>query len=149
MKVLKANTHVLVCDGANALLLKNVGDAITPKLSVVHSQKQSVPPTRELGRDAPPRVFQRVGAKRSSVERPDLHDLQEERFARDIAKDIEARLSSDEIEALIVAAPPRFLADLRKFFPNSVRKVIVAELAKNLTNLPTKEIEDYIVVQLA
>jgi protein required for attachment to host cells len=97
MKILKAGTHVLVCDGANTLLLKNVGDAIAPKLSVVHSQKQSVPPTRELGRDAPPRVHQRVGTKRSSMERPHLHDRQEERFARDIAQDIEARLSSDKI----------------------------------------------------
>ena len=149
MKIMKAGTYVLVCDGANAILLKNDGDAIAPKLGVVHSQKQSVPPTRELGRDAPPRVHQRVGAKRSSVERPDLHDRQEERFAREIVQDIQARMSSDKIGALIVVAPPRFLADLRRFFPGPVRKIIVAEIAKDLTNLPTQEIEDYIVVQLA
>jgi protein required for attachment to host cells len=144
MKILKADTHVLVCDGANTILFKNVGDGVHPELSLVLSQKQFVPPTRELGADAPSRVYQSVGARRSSVEQPDLHEREEERSARAIAEDIEARRSSDEIRSLIVVAPPRFLAHLRRFFPNAVRMIVVAEIAKDLTRLPAHEIEAYL-----
>jgi protein required for attachment to host cells len=47
--------------------------------------------------------------------------------------------------ALVVAAPARALADLRRAFHADVKSRIIAEIDKDLTNLPVGEIEKHIV----
>lgn len=47
---------------------------------------------------------------------------------------------SGDYRALIVVAPPRTLAVLRKRFGRAVRERIVAEIGKDLTNHPVSEI---------
>ena len=46
-----------------------------------------------------------------------------------------------KVEALVIVAPPRTLADLRGAFHNDVKRRIVAELHKDLTKHPVYEIE--------
>ena len=41
-------------------------------------------------------------------------------------------------------APPRTLSDLRKAFHNDVKKMIVAEIDKDLTKMPIDEIERHL-----
>ena len=48
------------------------------------------------------------------------------------------------VHALIIVAPPRTLADLRKAFHDDVKKKIVAEIGKDLTKLPLYEIENHL-----
>ena len=45
---------------------------------------------------------------------------------------------------LITSAPPRTLADLRQAFQADVKKRIVAEVGKDLTNHPVSEIETHL-----
>ena len=46
--------------------------------------------------------------------------------------------------SLVIAAPPRTLADLRRAFHADVKKRIVAEVGKDLTNHPVSEIETHL-----
>jgi protein required for attachment to host cells len=48
------------------------------------------------------------------------------------------------IEALIVVAPPRALADLRKAFHPDLKKRIIAEIDKDLTKHPVDQIEKHL-----
>ncbi len=48
------------------------------------------------------------------------------------------------VEALVVVAPPRALADLRKAFHPNVKKRIVAEIDKDLTKHPVDQIEKHL-----
>jgi protein required for attachment to host cells len=53
-------------------------------------------------------------------------------------------MRTHNVQALIIAAPPRTLAELRHAFPPSVQKHIIAEIDKDLTKHPISEIERHI-----
>ena len=65
---------VVVCDGAKALILENVGDRKFPNLRSKEVRHQEDPMTHELGTDAPGRVHNSVGTARSAVEQTDWHE---------------------------------------------------------------------------
>jgi protein required for attachment to host cells len=48
------------------------------------------------------------------------------------------------VEALVVVAPPRALADLRKAFRPGVKRKIIAEIDKDLTKHPVDQIEKHL-----
>jgi protein required for attachment to host cells len=142
------NGYVFVGDGRKALFLRNEGDEKFPNLKTEHVfLDKDNPATHEQGTDAPPRTFggPASGGRRSTIEPTDWHDLEEHRFARTVAAAVERIVRERGIEALVVAAPPRTLADLRKEFHADVKKRIIAELDKDLTKQPVHEIERHLV----
>src|SRR5689334_17598333 len=141
------NGYVFVGDGRKALFLRNEGDEKFPNLKTEQVfVDDHNPPTREQGTDAPTRVSSgRNGAQRSSIEQTDWHDLEEHKFTRDVAAALERMVRERHIEALVIAAPPRTLADLRQVFGADVKKKIIAELDKDLTKQPVHEIERHLV----
>ncbi len=138
-----AEGWVLVCDGRKALVLKNAGDEMFPNLQVKRIfEAPENPPTHEQGSDRPPRAVS--GMRRSSIEQTDWHDLAEQRFVDDVADALSSAHQKTPLRSLVVVAPPRALAELRKEFSNELRKVIVAEIHKDLTKHPVHEIEQHL-----
>jgi protein required for attachment to host cells len=136
---------VLVGDGRKALFLRNHGDEKFPDLRVARVFADVNPPTHEQGTDKPGRAYSRAGTnRRSGVEATDWHDLEEHRFARDVAAALERLVRDSKIRALVIASPPRTLADLRQALHTDVKKCIIAELAKDLTHHPVHEIEKHL-----
>ncbi len=70
--------------------------------------------------------------------------MEEHRFARDVAMALERLVREAKIKRLVIACPPRTLADLRQILRDDIRKCIVAELPKDLTHHPVAEIEKYL-----
>jgi protein required for attachment to host cells len=138
------NAYVFVGDGRKALLLRNEGDAkyLDLKTEKVFADKN--PPTHEQGTDRPGREHSSVGAGRSSVTQTDWHDLEEHKFAHEVAMALETVVRERKAEALVVVAPPRTLAELRKSFHDDVKKKIVAEIDKDLTKHPIYDIEKHL-----
>jgi protein required for attachment to host cells len=133
---------ILVGDGRKALVLRNEGDARFPNLKTVSVfDGGHVPSTAELGSDKPGRVAQPAEGRRSGVEQTDWHELAELRFADDVAHALEARHTAGDFRALVVVAPPRTLAELRRSFSSSLQAKIIAEVDKDLTKHPVHEIE--------
>ncbi len=139
------NAYVFVGDGRKALVLRNEGDAqyLDLKTERVFADHKN-PPTHEQGTDRPGREHSSLGFGRSSVTQTDWHDLEEHKFAHDVAAVLEKIVRERKIEALVVVAPPRALADLRKAFHDDVKKKIVAEIDKDLTKHPVSEIEKHL-----
>lgn len=133
---------VLVSDGRKALLLRNAGNEIDWNLTVDKVlEVPDNPPTAEQGTDKPGRAFASDGA-RSAVGQTDWHDLAEARFAGDVAKAFEQ--AAAQAKAVIVVAPPRTLAELRRQFSPPFKARIVAEVDKDLTRHPVHDIEKHL-----
>ncbi|MDA9440226.1 host cell attachment protein [Bradyrhizobium sp. CCBAU 51745] len=143
------NAIVFVGDGRKALFFRNEGDAKFLNLKVERAFEDDNPPTHLQGSEGPGRVSKAAhSGQRSAVEAVDWHDLEEHRFARMVADAFEKLVRQQKAKAIIVIAPPRTMADLRKAFHQDVTRCIVAELHKDLTKHPVTEIEKHLVESL-
>jgi protein required for attachment to host cells len=131
---------VFVGDGRKALFLLNEGTALEPRLKVQRVLEDENPPTREQGSDRPGRALSGTESNRSAMEQTDWHDLEKHRFARTVADTLDRLLQQSKAERIVIVAPPRTLADLRRSFSPAVAKRIVAEIAKDLTGLTVSDI---------
>lgn len=131
---------VLVGDGRKALVLRNEGDDIFPNLKAVSVFKDEANPATALhGTDRPGRAVEHLSGRRSGVEQTDWHEIAEQRFAHNVAASLCDR--ENDIDALVVVAPPKTLAELREAFSDGLKRKVVAEVNKDLTKHPVHEIE--------
>ena len=136
---------VFVGDGRKALFLRNAGDEKFPNLKTERVFAEENPPTHEQGTDRPGRGVESGGThRRSAVGQTDWHYLEEHRFVERVAAALEDVVRASRAPALVIVAPPRTLADLRRAFHPDVQKRIVAEVGKDLTNHPVGEIETHL-----
>jgi protein required for attachment to host cells len=139
------NTLVAVADGRKLLFLRNEGDATIPvlrtvKVDVKPNPKDSDQKT-DLAGSARGGGTVGTGGSGSSMNEPDDHQLEEDRFAAEAADLLKTRASNGDFETLIVVAPPRTLGEMRKHYHKEVSSRLAGELAKDLTNHPVDEIE--------
>jgi protein required for attachment to host cells len=135
---------VFVGDGRKALFLRNAGDEKFPNLKTERVFTDVNPPTHEQGADRPGRSYSSVGHGRSAVSQTDWHELEEHHFTRMVAEALEKLVRESHVKALLIAAPPRTLADLRQAFHKDVKARIIAEVHKDLTKEPVYEIEKHL-----
>ena len=136
---------IFVGDGRKALFLRNAGDAKFLNLKTERVFVDDNPPTHEQGTERPGRGFARARTnRRSGVEMTDWHDLEEHRFTQRVAAAMEMLVRERKVNALVVAAPPRTLAELRNSFHADVKSRIIAEIGKDLTKHPVGEIEKHL-----
>ena len=136
---------VLVADGRKMLFLRNKGDETLVDLRVESHREQDNPPIRDQATDAPGRSISSVGSARSAMEPTDFHQIQEDRFAAQAAELLRKRALSNDFEALIVAAPPRTLGEMRKHYHKEVQHRLIGEVSKELTGMPLPQIEQALV----
>jgi protein required for attachment to host cells len=134
------NALVLVSDGRRARLLRNQGTPRQPQLIVEQSLEQHNPPTREQGTDRPGRKHGTDGNARSAIEQTDWHHQEEQRFAAELADILYQLEHAGRYEELVVVAPPKMLGDLRAKFHQEVKRAVVAEVPRDLTNYSVPEI---------
>ncbi|WP_246505028.1 host attachment protein [Microvirga antarctica] len=145
MPNVKIRGIVVVGDGRKTLLLNYHGTRLQPHLEVRQViQAPDNPPTSEQGTDRPGRSFQSAGVMRSAVSQTDWHDMAERKFAKQVVGVLQSLHQTEEIKELILVAPPRTLACLRQEIPDSMKKLIVAEIDKDLTKLPLNEIATHL-----
>ncbi|MBP8235713.1 MAG: host attachment protein [Rhizorhabdus sp.] len=132
---------VMLADGRKSLFLRNEGDADYPNLVVEDQRAQAGLEDRELKTDAPGRAMNQVGGGLNSYEEPDYHQLEEDRFARDMADLLKAKVQKKNALDIIVVAPPRTLGELRQAYDRSVAERVVAELDKDYVNHPIDKVE--------
>ena len=135
---------VVVCDGSKALFLENAGDSKFPNLKTREVLEQKVPPTSEIGSDAPGRSHSSVGHGRSSIEQTDFHTQQEVEFLRQIAAKLDTALQSGQTKSVILVAPPRAIGVLRQAYTHALKPGVRAEIQKDYVKLPVYEIEKHL-----
>ncbi len=136
---------VVVCDGAKALVLENVGDNKFPNLKTLEVFEQEDAATHEQGTDKPGRVTASAGnPARAAVGQTDWHDRSEEAFLTQLAKHLDSKVGAGKAKSVIVIAPPRALGMLRPAYSHALKQAIRAELDKDLVKLPVHEIEKHL-----
>ena len=135
---------IVVCDGAKALVLENVGDAMFPNLKTREVYEQEDAKTHEQGTDAPGRSIQSIGSRRSAMEQTDWHEQSEQAFLQDLAGRLVAAVSAGETKAVTIVAPPRALGMLRQAYSPRLRQALRSEIDKDLVKKPVYEIEKHL-----
>ncbi len=149
MAALHKDAWVLVCDGRKALFLHNKGDAIAPALETLAALSHDDAPSHELGTDKPGRTFSSAGGGHSAIEPADLHDLAEQNFLKHVAERIDREIGAGRAKHLVLVAPPRALAVLRRELGPQAHATIAAEFDKDLVKMPVHEIEKHLKKMLA
>ena len=133
-------TRVLVCDGRKALFIRNTGPVGKPVFEVeqeMHDKGSSH--TADLGADEPGRMGSVFGP-RSSMEGVDWHAAAEDAFVRRAVEAFTALCDANEVREVVLVAPPRALAVLRKAASKSLHDRVVGEIDQDLTKHPVHEI---------
>ncbi|HKP23206.1 MAG TPA: host attachment protein [Dongiaceae bacterium] len=142
----KTVTYILVADGARARLYSNHGvgkglqavSGATHKADLHHHD-------RDILTDKPGRAFSSIGNGRSAMEpQTDWHRFEKHKFAREMAKVLDAAAANKAFDRLILIAPPATLGDLRTELGDATRKLVSAELAKDLTRHAEQELPQHL-----
>ncbi len=140
----KSGTWILVADSEKAMFLRNVGDDMDFDFEVLRRELHDNPATRDQGSHPPGRFNDGPSVQRSAVEDTDWHSLEKERFAADLSERLYQYAHAGKFNGIVIVAAPAVLGHLRGAFHSDVRSKIVAEIDKNLTNMPIDEIETYL-----
>jgi protein required for attachment to host cells len=135
------DTLVMVGDGSRAVFFRNTGSLQQPSLAVENVFEQDNPPTREQGTDRPTRGPTSFAAPRGNIEGPDWHQLNEARFASEIADKLYKMAHANQFERLIIVAPPKVLGVLRQSLHKEVLDRIEAEVPKELAGSSVNTIQ--------
>ena len=135
------NSVILVADGRKSLFFRNQGDADFPNLSVLEKEQHPNPDHHEQASDLAGQAASPGVHASATMGEVDFHQQEEDRFAAETAEMLNARALRNEYDTLVVVAPPATLGQLRKHYHKEVEKRLVAELPKDLVNVPVPEIE--------
>jgi protein required for attachment to host cells len=135
------DSFVLVADGRKSLFFRNEGDGAFPNLRVEDKAVHPNPAHHEQASDTAGQSMKTIDGRGGSMEEVDFHQLEEDRFAAETAAMLEKRALANEFESLVVVAPPKTLGELRKHYHKAVAQRLVAEVPKDLVNVPVAEIE--------
>jgi len=142
--MIRAGEWVVVCDGAKALVLQNVGDVQAPNLKTLEVFEQKDLPTHLLGSDKPGRTHSSAGHGSSAVTQTNWHDQAEQAFLTHLAQRLDAAVTGGKTKSLIVVASPRALGMLRPAYSHALKGAVRLEVHKDLVKMPVHEIEKHL-----
>src|SRR5258708_26825427 len=136
------NALVLVADGRKILFFRNHGDENQIDLRTeAHDARRDQRRDREIKTDAPGTTKQSFGFGRSTYEEPDFHQKEEDRWVRDAAELLKARVLRGDFEALAIIAPPKALGVLKKCLHKEVQKRVICAVNKEMSGRAIPDIE--------
>lgn len=138
---------VLVTDGRKTLFFRNHGDVNQIDLRTETHDERADAKDSDMKTDAAGSNAQSGGYGRPSYEETDFHQLEEDRWAKHAAEDVNKRALNNDFDALAIIAPPKTLGELRKQLHKEAAKRVVCEIAKEMTGRTIADIEKLIVAQ--
>jgi len=139
----KSVTWVLIADGAQARVLEHTGPG--KGLKQVEGLDWAIEPlsAQEIVTDRP--GSKGGGGAHGGLEpKTDPVAYRETEFVKSVAAMLTRQQQKGAFDRLVIAAAPIALGDLRKAISPAVQKTIIAELNKDLTNLPTAQLDQHL-----
>ena len=138
-------TWILIADGATAKVFEHLGPGKGLRAVDDLMFEQEPLKASEIMADKPGRSYSSGSANgRSAIEySSDPVAVRERRFVENVAGELDRKLQQHAFSRLIVAAAPTALGDLRPAFSKGVKDTILAELPKDLTHIPTLQLESH------
>lgn len=138
---------VLVTDGRKTLFFRNHGDINQIDLRTEAHDERVDAKDSDMKTDAAGTNAQSYGYGRPSYEETDFHQLEEDRWAKQAAEEVNKRALLNDFEALAIIAPPKTLGELRKQLHKEAARRVVCEISKEMTGHTIADIEKLIVSQ--
>ncbi|HKP34614.1 MAG TPA: host attachment family protein [Sphingomicrobium sp.] len=139
------NALVLVADGRKMLFFRNHGDEGQIDLRTEAHDARKDRKDREIKTDAPGTTKQSAGYGRSTYEEPDFQQQEEDRWIKDAADELKARVLRNDFDAVAIVAPPKALGVLKKCLHKEVERRIVCTVNKEMSGRPIPDIEALLV----
>ncbi len=142
LEKMATGTVVVACDARKALVLRNTGPALKPRLVTEKVMEAADHGAAEYA-DRPGRRPDQTGAgkgPRSAMEQPDVGRQAAERFAGEVIAALAAMHAGSACKGLVSAAPAGVLGHRRRHLPADLRSLVTAEFAKDLTPLPVDKL---------
>jgi protein required for attachment to host cells len=128
---------VVVFDGAKARFFK--GDALQLLRPSAEMESDLHRFSRDVGTDRGGRRFS--AANRHAMEpKHDLHEQEKHNFVLRLVKTIDTAYDQGAFRQLIVVAPERSLGEFRKLASDRLMKLVVSQIAKELTQYSDHEL---------
>lgn len=135
-------TWIVVADGNEAKIFEHdgPGKGLTA-IPDLHFEQESLK-AGDIMADKPGRSFSSAGpGARSSIEySSDPVAVRERKFVERLADVLEEKRAAGKFDRLVIAAAPKALGDIRPALSDAVKQTILAELPKDLTNVPTAKL---------
>jgi protein required for attachment to host cells len=135
------NALVLVADGRKMLFFRNHGDENQIDLRTEAHEARTERKDRDIKTDAPGTMKQSFGFGRSTYEEADFQQQEEDRWIKDAAEELKARVLRNDFEALAIIAPPKALGVLKKELHKEVERRVVCTVKKEMSGRPVPDIE--------
>jgi protein required for attachment to host cells len=123
------NTLIALADGGGLTIFRNAGSETEIKLEALPA-----PPLDAHSKDAGRRHRMTAREKNQTL-------LEEDSLAAAITDWLNRQAMENRFERLVVAAPAKFLGEMRRHYHKTLEAKLLAELAKDLRPLPTPQIE--------
>jgi protein required for attachment to host cells len=138
-------TWIVVADGDQAKVFEHEGPGKGLKAIKDLQFEQAHLKASEIMSDKPGRAFSSAGpGARSSIEySSDPVAVRERRFVEKLADVLHERREAGDFDRLVIAAAPTALGDLRPALSDQVKQTILAELPKDLTNVPMPKLAQH------
>lgn len=134
-------TWILVADGAHGRILFTEGWDRGLTIVSAHESVAATKLTRELGADRPGRVQESANTARHAMEpRVDWQRHEKHLFAKEMAKALNKGAHDNAYDRLVLVATPAILGELRAALDKTARKLVSAELDKDLTQVPLHDL---------
>ena len=134
-------TWVLVCDAGHARLLVNHGGHDTVH-ETDHTDRR-VPKVSEIVANARGRNKNAaMNGRQAYAETSDQRRLKKEEFLKEVAQNLNEK--EKLINRLVVVAPPKSLAVLRKELSPQLKNKVIGEIDKDLTHTSERELPQHL-----
>jgi len=135
------NALVLVADGRKMLFFRNRGDENQIDLRTESHDARKDRKERYFRTDAPGTMKQSFGFGHSTYEETDFQQQEEDRWVKDAAEELKARVLRNDFDALAIVAPPKALGVLKKCLHKEVERRLFCTVNKEMSGRPIPDIE--------
>jgi protein required for attachment to host cells len=136
----KPTTWILIANGTQAHVLEHNGTG--KGLTAIKGMDWSIAPLQAQDINTDRQGRGPTGGAMEARTDPARH--REDEFVRTLADVMDQKAKSGAYDRLVIAAAPIALGTLRKALSDHVKKTVVAELDKDLTNLPTPQLAKHL-----
>lgn len=138
-------TWIVIADGDQAKIFENDGPGKGLHAVKDLQLEQAHLKARDIMADKPGRAgnTQGPGSRSGIAYHTDPVDVREQRFVEHLADVLDRKHTEGAFERLVIAAAPAALGDLRPALSDEVKETILAELPKDLTNIPTAKLGEH------
>ena len=135
-------TWIVIADGDQAKVFEHEGPGKGLKAVKDMLFEQAHLKAGDIMADKPGRSFSSAGpGSRSSMEySSDPVQVRERKFVEKLADMLNEKQLQGKFDRLVIAAAPAALGDIRPALSDQVRNTIIAEMPKDLTNVPTPKL---------